>query len=216
MEALASIPLIGGLIGGGGAAAAGAGAAEAGALTAEAAGAGMTGAEVGAGALGAGAAGGASSMLPTLMKAAPLVMGAGSLLTKDKTMKDLLGIGSLVAGGANLMGGFGDNTTATPKDAPTTTAGATPAASPVATASGTRFSDLMGAANVASKVGSMVSPPQPSPFKIPTPGQNVPVQGVNPPAAPVAGAPSYTPGGNSPTTNASYQRFMQLMQNQGR
>ncbi len=193
MEAMAAIPLVGELFGGG-AAAAGAGAA---------------------------AAGAGASILPTVMKAAPLVMGAGSLLTKDKTLKDLLGIGSLVAGGANLISGIGggpsnviegaSNDPVTGATIPPSTA---PPAPPIPTTTGSRLSDVLRTTNEAAKFGSLVAPKQPNPFQfqMPPPGQNLPTQPI-PPPAPIA--PSYTPGAGSPAAQASYKRFLEMVGGQG-
>ncbi len=188
------------------------------------------------------------------MAAAPLVMGAGSMLTKDKTLKGLLQIGSLATGAANLgmglmggpegignlFGGGGSPATAgtsmmasggpvsvpaafgsaadylksggiLPGLAPGAAAAGVSTAGVKAAGGGLRFNDVMNMSMLTGMAGNALRPGQ-------TQVPGAPMPPVMPPPQPSPLIPSqFTPSAaNSPATNAAYQRFLQMMQSQGR
>lgn len=181
------------------------------AASSPAAGAGMG--TLGSAGAGAGAGFNMASILPTIMKAAPLVMTAGSLITKDKTMKDLLGVGSLISQGANLvMSPKGKSTGATNPVAGTVGTGGVAAN---ASQNAMRFQDLYPYMMMSSKLGEMVGARNPNTFTMPPPGPNLINNQNQGPIIPRATVPAYSPMKSTMAANAPYQRFLQTMQSQG-
>ncbi len=186
--------------------------------------------------------------ITTTLAAAPLVMGAGSMLTKDKTLKDLLQIGSLATGAAslgmglmggpegisNLFSGGGSPATAGtsmmasggPVSVPAAfgsaadylkTGGVLPGLAPGASAAanvptgGQRLDTMLKGTMLAGMAGNMLRPGQTQ-----TPQAQIPPIMPPPQPSPLPQGQFTSNAAISPATNAAYQRFLQMIQSQGR